>query len=109
VNGCESPLSEIELDINKLYTFDDFDFPNVITANGDGINDTLDLESYFQTCQQFTFSLFDRWGTLVYEYSNGGLPFAGKSMNSDDLMDGVYFYKLVYDEGTKNGYIHIIR
>jgi hypothetical protein len=53
--------------------------------------------------------LFDRWGTLVYEYSKGGQPFAGKSMNSDDLMDGVYFYKLTYDDGIKNGYIHVIR
>ncbi len=109
VNGCESPASEIELDITKIYTFDDFEFPNVITANGDGINDTLDLEAYFQTCQQFTFSLFDRWGTLVHENSNGGSPFAGKSMNSDDLMDGVYYYKLTYEDGIKNGYIHVIR
>jgi gliding motility-associated-like protein len=108
VNGCESPPSEIVLDITKIYTFDDFEFPNVITANADGINDTLDLESYFQTCQEFTFSLFDRWGVLVYEYSNGGLPFVGKSLNSDDLMDGVYFYKLTYEKGTKNGYIHLI-
>jgi gliding motility-associated-like protein len=109
VNGCTSPPSEIELVISKIYTFDDFDFPNVLTPNGDGLNDVIDLESYFQTCQEFTLYLFNRLGNLVYEQSNGDPIFEGKYQNSDDMMEGVYIYKLVYEKGEKNGFIHLIR
>jgi gliding motility-associated-like protein len=109
VNGCTSPPSEIELIISKIYTFDDFEFPNVLTPNGDGLNDVIDLESYFQTCQEFTFYLFNRMGNLVYEQSNGDPVFEGKYQNSDDMMEGVYIYKLVYEKGEKNGFIHLIR
>jgi gliding motility-associated-like protein len=109
VNGCTSPPSEIELIISKIYSFDDFEFPNVLTPNGDGLNDVIDLESYFQTCQEFTFYLFNRMGNLVYEQSNGDPVFEGKYQNSDNMMEGVYIYKLVYEKGEKNGFIHLIR
>jgi gliding motility-associated-like protein len=109
VNGCESPISEIDLSILKIFTFDDFKFPNVITPNGDGINDNLDLENYFETCQEFTFYVLNRWGNLVYKQSNTGVPFEGLSLDTATLIDGVYFYKLSYEKGEKNGYIHVIR
>jgi gliding motility-associated-like protein len=109
VNGCTSPPSEIELIISKIYTFDDFDFPNVLTPNGDGLNDVIDLESYFQTCQEYTFYIFNRLGNLVFKQSYGDPIFEGKYQNSDDMMDGVYIYKLVYEKGEKNGFIHLIR
>jgi gliding motility-associated-like protein len=109
VNGCESPPSEIELSIIKTKTFDDYDFPNVITPNGDGLNDILDLENYFQTCQEFTFYIFDRWGNVLFQQQTNEQPFEGKTLNSDEVMDGVYFYKLEYEKGVKNGYLHVIR
>ncbi len=109
VNGCESPVSSIDLSILKIFTFDDFEFPNVITPNGDGINDNLDLENYFQTCQEFTFYVFNRWGNLVYQQSNTDIPFGGLTLDTATLVDGVYLYKLSYEKGEKNGYIHVIR
>jgi len=109
VNGCTSPPSEIELIISKIYTFDDFDFPNVITANNDNINDSLNLESYFQTCQEFTFFLHDRWGHVVYQFSRGEIPFSGDDNKENPLMDGAYLFALKYEKGTKLGYIHLIR
>ena len=109
VNGCESPISSIDLSILKIFTFDDFEFPNVITPNGDGINDNLDLENYFETCQEFTFFVFNRWGNLVYQQSNTDIPFGGLTLDTATLVDGVYLYKLSYEKGEKNGYIHVIR
>ena len=93
----------------KIFTFDDFEFPNVITPNGDGINDNLDLENYFETCQEFTFNVFNRWGNLVYQQSNTGAPFGGLTLDTATLVDGVYLYKLSYEKGEKNGFIHVIR
>ncbi len=109
LNGCVSPNSSTELTIINLYTFDDFDFPNVITANKDNINDSLDLESYFQTCQEFTFYLHDRWGNEVYQFSRGEIPFSGDDNRGNPLMDGIYFYALMYEKGSKQGYIHLLR
>ena len=109
VNGCESPISSIDLSILKIFTFDDFEFPNVITPNGDGINDNLDLENYFETCQEFAFYVFNRWGNLVYQQSNTGVPFGGLALDTATLVDGVYLYKLSYEKGEKNGFIHVIR
>ena len=108
IDGCVSPSSYVNLSIIHLSTIDDKDFPNVMTVNGDGVNDVLNVESYFQTCQEFKLSIFNRWGILVYEYSNGGSPFMGKSMNGEELKDGVYFYILSSKENIKTGYIHII-
>jgi gliding motility-associated-like protein len=108
IDGCVSSSSYVNLSIINLSTIDDIDFPNVMTVNGDGVNDVLNVESYFQTCQEFKLSIFNRWGILVYEYSNGGSPFMGKSMNGEELKDGVYFYILSSKENIKNGYIHII-
>ena len=95
VNNCVSPLSQkTELEIINIYSFDDFDFPNVVTPNGDGANDTFDLESYFKTCTPYEIMYFDRWGNPVYQHKENETPFAGYSSDGSELMDGVYFYKI---------------
>jgi gliding motility-associated-like protein len=109
VNGCESPASQIELDILNIYTLDDFEFPNVFTPNNDNSNDVLELDDYFKTCQEYTMYIFDRWGNLGYTQISGGEPFNGKTANGDIYQDGVYFYKLTYEKGEKNGFFHIVR
>ena len=109
VNGCESPSSEIELQIINIYSFDDFDFPNVITANSDGINDKFDLDTYFKTCQAYTLSIYNRWGNLVYQNKNKEIPFEGITMDNKIAEDGVYTYRLDYEDGVKSGFFHLIR
>jgi gliding motility-associated-like protein len=109
VNGCESPASQIELDILNIYTLDDFEFPNVFTPNNDNSNDVLELDDYFKTCQEYSMYIFDRWGNLIYTQISGGEPFNGKTAKGDNYQDGVYFYKLSYEKGEKNGFFHIVR
>ena len=109
INGCESPVSYTELEIINIYSFNDFDFPNVLTPNGDGANDVFDLEAYFKTCNAYEIMYFDRWGNRVYSHKENEEPFSGKSFDGSDLMQGVYSYKLLFDEGMKHGFIHLIR
>jgi gliding motility-associated-like protein len=109
VNGCVSPSSEIELSIINIYTFDDFDFPNVFTANDDGSNDKFDLDSYFRTCQEYTLSIFNRWGNLIYQHKNNEPPFEGLTQDNKIVEDGVYMYRLDYENGIKSGFFHLIR
>jgi gliding motility-associated-like protein len=109
VSGCVSSPSVIPVSITNIYNYEDFDFPNVITPNGDQYNDALDIEAMFKSCQEYQLKVFNRWGNLVYTGKRFDLPFDGKDINGADLQDGVYFYLLNFDEKEKSGFIHLIR
>lgn len=109
INGCVSSPSSIPVSIVNIYDYAEFDFPNVITPNGDGNNDELDIEGMFKSCQEYQLKVFNRWGNLVYSGNRFDTPFSGKDMNGGLLQDGVYFYLLEFDEKKKSGFIHVIR
>ena len=71
----------------EIYVF----IPNVITPNGDGINDRFEL--ILQPNYKVVVEVYSRWGNLVYKsnnYQNDYLP--------TKLSDGVYaFWVRVYD------------
>lgn len=107
--GCISDTSQIDATITYTMSFNDFDFPNVISANDDGTNDFLDLKSYFMTCDEFTLYIFNRWGNLVFEQGQNTAFFRGQDANGNDLEDGVYTYKLIFENYEKHGFIHVVR
>jgi gliding motility-associated-like protein len=109
VDGCQSSISSTPVSILNIYDFENFDFPNVITPNGDGLNDSLDINGYYKTCQEYNLLIYNRWGQVVYEQTISSPSFAGKSNTDLDLVDGIYFYTLTYGENRKNGFIHVIR
>lgn len=109
VDGCQSSISSTPVSILNIYDFENFDFPNVITPNGDGLNDSLDINGYYKTCQEYNLLIYNRWGQVVYEQTISSPSFAGKSNTDIDLVDGIYFYTLTYGENRKNGFIHVIR
>jgi len=111
--GCISEPANITATIVNLYNFDEFEFPNVITANNDGINDVLDLHSYFQTCDKYKIYIFNRWGHLLFTQTETSAQFMGNTDKGEELIEGVYFYKLEYesplDKGVKQGFIHVVK
>lgn len=137
LDGCFSDTSMITVGVE--YSFIDFDFPNVITANEDGVNEELDIQNYIQPCQGFDFKLFNRWGHIVYSQSKdimlyeafpvspSNSNFSGKTTEGQILNDGVYYYILEIktplnldfpDMGlfnptnnivNKTGYLHVLR
>ena len=109
VNGCPSPVSSTNVSIENINTFDDFDFPNIITPNGDETNDELDIKAYFKTCQSFQLSIFNRWGNIVFTQNENSSNFSGNNSSGIPLKDGTYFYKLSYDNEMKSGNIQIVR
>jgi len=112
---CVSANASLNIEIVNTYSFDDFDFPNVISANNDGINDKLDIEGIYKTCDSYTLYFFNRWGSKVYEHKLGEEPFSGKTLEGNDLPDGIYFYKLEYYSGGdqknvfKTGFVQLVR
>jgi len=83
LNGCISPESQINVLIENIFTFNDFDFPNVITADGDGINDSMDISEHFQTCLTFELFIYNRWGNLVFKQEYESTAFSGKSVGGE--------------------------
>jgi gliding motility-associated-like protein len=109
INGCVSSPASIPVSITNIYGYDDFDFPNVITPNGDGYNDELNIETNYKTCQEYQLKIFNRWGNMIYSGKRFDAAFDGKDMNGTMLQDGVYFYLLEFDTKKKSGFIHLIR
>lgn len=91
----------------------DLIIPNVITPNGDGVNDQLVLsEQFFKTYQ---IQIFNRWGHMVYmiEDQTGIALWDGDTSDGVPCTDGVYFYRLIGEMlgGTavdRNGFVTVI-
>ena len=95
--------------VESAFDFKNFDFPNVITANGDGVNDEIDINQYIGQCEEFELTVRDRWGNQVYVQRRGDDPFDGNSILNEMLPEGVYFYKFTHLQGSSSGFIHLIK
>ncbi|WP_018343562.1 gliding motility-associated C-terminal domain-containing protein [Cytophaga aurantiaca] len=86
--------------------------PNVITPNGDNVNDAWEIAGLSEYTSAEVI-IFNRWGTIVYNYPKGYIEnWRGISKNGGDLPDGTYFYIInLKDSHNKsfNGYVEIIR
>ncbi len=81
---------------------------DVITPNGDGLNDTwiIDCIDQFPLNQVL---IFDRWGDRVRQfdnYNNSSVSWDGTNSRGEDLPDGTYYYILTISNGARyNGWI----
>lgn len=68
--------------------------PNVFSPNGDGKNDKF---SPLTKCEfeQYQFSVFNRWGNVVFKSSDPSEKWDGKFKGSD-CSTGVYSYLVFY-------------
>lgn len=70
VFGCDSTIminltfQPVVVIINEIYV------PSVFSPNGDGINDVLGVFGSAQVDQVNAFRIYDRWGSLVYNFNN---------------------------------------
>lgn len=83
--------------------------PNIITPNGDLVNDEIDLNPLMGECGEYDFTIFSRWGNVVYSQKTGGAPFIGKNMMGAWLTPGVYFYVLNFNDEKTSGTITVIK
>jgi gliding motility-associated-like protein len=87
----------------------DLNIPNVITSNDDGINDLFIIDPLFEVCESYELEIYNRWGALVFQKTTDGTTFSGQNLNGDDLLPGIYFYKLKSENAEKHGFITLIR
>jgi gliding motility-associated-like protein len=68
--------------------------PNVFTPNNDGFNDVFGPDNKSVVPRSVRFTVFNRWGTRVYESSNDPLiNWRGVNDQGRDLSEGTYYYQ----------------
>lgn len=97
-NGCTDTISA-EYVIRPV----DIEIPNVISPNGDGMNDFFvipDIEFFGNEL-----AIFNRWGTVVLETRDYRNTWRGA-----DQPDGTYYYVLRLDDGREfTGHLTLLR
>ncbi|MBO7648258.1 MAG: gliding motility-associated C-terminal domain-containing protein [Bacteroidales bacterium] len=121
-SGCYSEIA------HTVVIEQDLVFPNVITPNGDGLNDVFAIENLNTSInvedpdkyRNNKLFIYDRWGKKVYEahnydtFAKGGQVMRGSQFfDGSGLADGVYYYSFYYKGKAKtvnyNGSLTIIR
>jgi len=82
----------------------DLEFFNVITPNGDGVNDFFVIDYLVQKSPENNLKIFDRWGRKILDRDN-----YRNDWNGEKYTAGTYFYILEHNEGTKASFFTIIR
>ncbi len=68
--------------------------PNVITPNGDGLNDIWRIKNLEYYINAIT-KVYNRWGTVVYQHKGGAtMLFDGISTRSAPLPVGTYYFEI---------------
>lgn len=98
-------LYQIEFEVEN-YNF------NVITPNGDDVNDFIDL-SKFQF-KELNFTIMNRWGNVVWETNDPYSKWEGNTLSGILVTDGVYFYRLDGINNynykiNKSGFVQVVR
>ena len=82
---------------------------NLITPNGDGVNDTWTIEN-LGSYPNNKVSIFDRSGRLIYSKTNYNNDWNGQ-LNGSELPEDTYYYIILLDggKGEKKGFITLVK
>ncbi len=112
-DGCTTSdqVKVTVVDISDLDCNDVF-LPNAFTPNGDNLNDFYGLSNPIVNGTLTDFSIFDRWGSRVFQTSDIANGWDG-SFNSQEVNPGLYIYKVKWscddEEKFKIGSFSLIR
>lgn len=100
--GCSGSSTHI------IEIMGDIIIPNVISPNGDGINDIFTIKS--SGLKTYDLVIFNRWGTRMYRSTSPKDHWDG-TQNGKPVADGAYFYILNASSGSKEfkfqGYVTV--
>lgn len=81
---------------------------NTFSPNGDGVNDTWNINLSNYQADNFSFVIFDKWGNLIFQTVSTIFSWDGTSKGKP-LPVGSYFYVLKIDDEVYKGDITIVR
>lgn len=96
--GCTDSITKTVIILDDVLVF-----PNIITPNGDGINDVLEITNA-EKFPNNTLQIFNRWGKKVFEQMNYQNNWGGEG-----LIDGTYYYVFKYLDKVHHSSLKIIR
>lgn len=71
--------------------------PNAFSPNGDGTNDGFFGKGYMEGVGDFTMTIWNRWGELVFETNNPNDQWNGRAQNTGgNSPAGVYVYRVTF-------------
>jgi gliding motility-associated-like protein len=96
VIGCDTVYGSTNLIVENC----EIEIPNIITPNGDGINDLFYITNV-EFYPNSEIKIYNRWGKLIYENNN----YQG-DWDASNVSDGTYYYifKLNYGKGKIKEY-----
>jgi len=104
INGCTDTASVQvfvkEQDSTVIYANTYGNIQNVITPNGDGLNDVLDL-SGITNGDPCEFTVYTRWGTPVYNQEVYNNAWGGTTDGGAKLEDGTYYFVLIHNNAIR--------
>jgi gliding motility-associated-like protein len=88
--------------------------PNIISPNGDGVNDYWDFRAY--SVHTTDFEVFNRWGKSVFKSNDPLTQWNGVNQRGEPLSEGTYFWIINYISNCEpevtfkeKGFIQIVR
>lgn len=100
VNGCGSTTDTININ----FILCDIWFPSAFTPNGDKLNDIIQVKGNLEKYQDFTLSIYNRWGQQVFSTNNIYTGWDGL-FNSTPQELGTYFYMITFTLEGKKGFM----
>ena len=108
-NCCDTTSSLIHVvDPNSLFV------PNVFTPNGDGVNDVFRIQ--LNDLVKIEVDIYNRWGNLLYSWTDVNGGWNGRKENGSECSDGVYYYVVRFAEtsagkiySTQSGHVTLLR
>jgi len=71
----------------------DIEVPNIINLSSTVGNNLFFVQ--YNGIAEFNCQIFNRWGNLIYEYSDPAGTWDGKTPDGKPVVEGTYFYKIV--------------
>ncbi len=113
INRCDTALVELTMEFECL---EDslIVAPNVITPDGDGLNDVWEVTAIYACQQQFadnSLVISNRYGDIVYEANPYNNDWGGTNQQGEPLPQGTYYYILRLNVGegvTLKGWVAIV-
>ncbi|MDO7610292.1 MAG: gliding motility-associated C-terminal domain-containing protein, partial [Crocinitomicaceae bacterium] len=108
-NGCEGLPSTVTITFESC----DIIIPTAFTPNDDSVNDTWELGSIDEIYPSNVVSIYNRWGSKVFESSSGTYnekPWNG-NYNGNKLPVGSYYFIIEFNDNytlNKTGIVTII-
>lgn len=102
--SMKNPCGEVQKEVVINIPDCELIIPNIITPNQDQINDFFSIKNI--QYDDWSLIIYNRWGKEVYSDQN-----YKNDWNANDMLDGVYLYKLVREKDNKrySGWIQILR